>query len=224
MTRRKYIGAVATKGHDIVVNSLVDISRSCGIHSHNKPPSHRVCKHVGDMLIDRRVGMRSNIVGDVSITHPVGGSPTSPSQAHTIGLWHVPSRIDVRYNAKKSKHFQPYSSLDILFLPLVASTYGVLHPDFLRLLWMIAEKATSPADTGEIRGAQTPEDQASLRKCLFFKAKARVSCTVARAAAGRIMGYVGTGSNFPYSHSYYPTDPDFLVLNSPSFIQCGPAE
>jgi hypothetical protein len=74
------------------------------------------------------------IAGDVSVRHPVQG--ISRSAGGTVGRW-IPTALQDRYTAKTRKHGSAYKA-GAGFIPLVVSTFGILHPDFLRLLWVLA--------------------------------------------------------------------------------------
>jgi hypothetical protein len=53
----------------------------------------------------------------------------------SIGIRKV---VHSRWGAKKSKHSN-YFHHGFFMVPLVASTFGHLHPDFLRFLWNFAQ-------------------------------------------------------------------------------------
>ena len=81
--------------------------------------------------------------------------------------------------------------------PLVAPTFGHLHPDFLRFLWNFAQvDRNHPARfdlhrTGEVlHGYCGTDDEATkVQKAIFLKLKARVTSLVAHSAASRMLGY-----------------------------------
>jgi len=78
----------------------------------------------------------------------------------------------------------------------VASTFGHLHPDFLRFLWNLAHvDRNHPAlldlyRTGEVRHCYcgTDDEETQIQKAIFLKLKARVASLVARSAASRMLG------------------------------------
>jgi hypothetical protein len=124
-----------------------------------------------------------------------------------------------RFTAKRSKHEKGYENQDLLFLPLVISTFGVLHPDFLRLLWILAGKASHVTDVGEVRTGsiyQTP------RQLIFHKLHARVSIAAAKATTMRILGISGSVHYMPPTLSYEPSDPSLLLPTSVNGIPIGP--
>jgi len=106
-------------------------------------------------------------------------------------------------------------------MPLVASTFGHLHPGFLRFLWNFAQvDRNHPAlldlhRTGEVRHGYcgTDDEAAKLKKAIFLKLKARVTSLVARSAASRMLGYT---CELEIKHSDYhrtpPSGPNGVIL------------
>ena len=66
-------------------------------------------------------------------------------------------------------------------VPLVASTLGHLHPDFLRFLWNFSQ--VDLYRTGEVRHGYcgTDDEATKIQKAIFLKLKARVTSLVARS-------------------------------------------
>jgi hypothetical protein len=139
-----------------------------------------------------------------------------------MGTWQ-PSALQTRFSAKQLKHQMHYGRQDYLFLPLISSTLGVLHPDFLRLLWVIAGEHSDPVpptDGSDARDFGCV--QSSPRKLLFYKLRSRMAMAAARATAQRLLGSPGS---VHYSHptaSYVPTDPAFLTHIPLASLHIGP--
>ena len=76
-------------------------------------------------------------------THPLNASGTHPDGITKVGRWWDTNRhpeglnVRPRWGAKKSKHSN-YFHHGFFMVPLVASNFGHLHPDFLRFLWNFA--------------------------------------------------------------------------------------
>jgi hypothetical protein len=143
----------------------------------------------GDLLFNKTVGSNFDcIVADVTISHPCRGAMTSATNRY--GSW-SDDVLEVRYREKRGKYDQAYTSLRCLFVPLVASTYGVLHSEFLRLLWVLSDvtldpSSSAPLQIGEVRHGKP--GRALSRHGLFAKLRARVCSAIAFASAGRILG------------------------------------
>jgi len=79
-------------------------------------------------------------VGDLSITHPLDDGTTKVGRWWDINRHPEGLNVHSRWGAKKSKHSN-YFHHGFFMVPLVASTFGHLHPDFLRFLWNFAHKS-----------------------------------------------------------------------------------
>ena len=148
------------------------------------------------------------------------GNPTSAGAA-PVGTWQ-PRALATRASAKLSKHKTFYSSISLAFVPLVASTFGVLHEDFLRFLWVLSQPDRDhDFAVGEIReaGASTP-----LRQLLFAKLRARASVAAAYAAAMLLLAIPLDRRPLPSSASYVPDDPSFTHDTVNSGLPIGPVE
>jgi hypothetical protein len=219
LTCPAWVRASSTRGHDLIVNSVVDLSKTCGVPcsaNRHTVPSHKHTNHRGDLIFAIKVSTRfSDIICDVTMCHPALGNPSDSTH---IGTWQG-NALSQRFSAKRSKHQQAYENQDLLFLPLVVSTFGVLHPDFLRLLWILADKASHTTDVGEVRTGsiyQTP------RQLVFHKLHARVSIAAAKATVMCILGISGSVHYVPPTVSYEPSDPSLLLPTSVTCISIRP--
>ena len=109
-------------------------------------PSHRHSRQKADLYLSELLLGREQhpVVADVSICHPVTG---------TDGEW-KDNVMTVRARDKIRKHQGAYAidTNPAHFAPLIATTYGVLHEDFLRTLWLVADKTREHCHTvGEVR-------------------------------------------------------------------------
>lgn len=125
-----------------------------------------------------------------------------------------------RFSHKKSKHTKGYAYDKLRFVPLVVSTFGVLHEDFMRLLWLTTSASRgSGLAVGEVReqgfGAGT-------RKLLFAKLRSRVSVLAARTFAMRYEGFCGVFPRLFPSYNYEPSDPSLLLFTTPVGEAVGP--
>ena len=118
--------------------------------------------------------------GDVSICHPVTGAG---------GEW-KDKVMTGRAQVKIQKHQGAYASNanPAHFTPLIATTYGVLHEDFLRTLWLVADKTLEHCHTvGEVREGPAARDY---RRNIFTRLRARALAAVARQTAMRLDAHV----------------------------------
>mmetsp|Transcript_36345 Transcript_36345/g.91401 ORF Transcript_36345/g.91401 Transcript_36345/m.91401 type:complete len:159 (-) Transcript_36345:8-484(-) len=130
-----------------------------------------------------------------------------PQDSADIGTW-LPNNLTERYAAKMRKHGQAYRDIQRRFIPLIVSSYGVLHPDFLRLLWVIAAQRDTDLDVGEVREKAVGDP----RHLILYKLRSRVAVAAARATASRLLGSAGGVFFRPPPHprrAYEPSDPTF---------------
>jgi len=94
----------------------------------------------GDVKISNfAISLRDGLVIDVSFVCEFKGSSRAP------GGWDngVPPSNDVlqaRANVKNNKYKDVYGIVHKAFAPAIVSMSGQIHADFLRLLWVLADK------------------------------------------------------------------------------------
>ena len=103
-------------------------------------------------------------------------------------------------------------------VPLVASTFGHLHPDFFTLSLELCKQVdrNHPAlfhlhRTCKVRHGHcgTDDEATKLQKAIFLKLRARVTSLVARSAASRMLGCTCElqikhyHCLFPSTHAHY---------------------
>jgi hypothetical protein len=213
-------GATFKRGHDHVVLSLVDAARTLGTSCTAQPkavPTHTHSRKQGDILFESVLASGQHVVADVTVCHPVLGSPQSPSGV--IGSWQKQA-MGARYAHKLHKHRDYYNARCLEFVPLVVSTFGVLHADFARLLWLLASPARDPTlAVGEVREAGP---LASRRHLFFYKLHSRMAVMAARAAAQRLDGMAYAPGRLPFATEHVPTDPAFAYVDSLAPLHIGP--
>ena len=221
LTCKAWAAPTFKRGHDDVVRSLVDAARSFGVPCSSQPkdvPRHPRSQKQGDVIFHAALSTGKTAVADVTVCHPVLGSPQDGSEA-SVGTWQS-GAMQARFSAKWGKHNAAYDRRGFLFVPLVASTFGVLHADFVRFLWAITHVYRDPSlAVGEVReaGAATP-----MRHLLFLKLHARMSVAAARAAAMRLDGLAHAPCMLPPDSRFVPDDPDFAWSASLSPLELGP--
>jgi hypothetical protein len=86
-------------------------------------------------------------------------------------------------NKKNIKHAQPYRTLGYTFVPCVASTYGQLHGDFLRVLYLLARQRAEAV----IKHHRPDADFDLLLGQYFAAGRARLGVSIARGMAMRAL-------------------------------------
>jgi len=250
LTCKRWYRRTATEGHQQVLDSISELLGEYGVPitiQDSQLPRHdgtigTVGKR-GDIFIQRDfhstagLHFQRGVVADLSLTSDLAGDG---SWGNWLPTNDSPS-VRTRFRAKLRKHSPPYTSKGFFFVPLIASTYGQLHPDFLRFLWHYSRV---PPDhpllyelytTGEVRHGYNQGDDllTCIQKALFFRLKARITSLIARTTASRILGYSCSVEvkhhfrSFPSDHHEY--NPYFLLappahLNSLSSHMLAPAQ
>ena len=176
-------------------------------------PSHRHSRQKADLyLCELLLGREQRpVVADISICHPVTG---------TDGEW-KDNVMMVRAREKIRKHQGAYATdaNPAHFALLIATTYGVLHEDFLRTLWLVADKTLEHCHTvGEVREGPAARDY---RWNIFTRLRARASAAVARQTAMCLDAHVPLPATAFAHRSYVSSDPNFT--GSYVSILTGPA-
>jgi len=73
----------------------------------------------------------------VVITMVIAQSTTDPN-----GKMHTNDYLQVRAGAKNRKYKVDYAAVGTTFAPAIVSVAGHIHPEFLRLQWVLADKQT----------------------------------------------------------------------------------
>ena len=191
----------------MLLKGLLDAVKSCGTNCYADPklvPSHTHSHRKADIVFDILLRDGRKVVGDVTVCHPVSGT-TSP-QGQPVGTW-KPRVMSDRFSHKNTKHSHDYSIQNLCFVPLVASTFGVLNDEFLRLLWLATSNARgSGLAVGEVRESFG----STQRQMLFSKLRSRVSVLAARSCAMRFDSFAGVHPFLADTRHYNPSDPFFL--------------
>jgi hypothetical protein len=83
----------------------------------------------------------NSLVIDVSICCDNIGNSTI-NNGHLNGKMHTNDYLQARAGAKNGKYKEDYAAVGTAFAPTIVSVTGQIHPEFLRLLWVLADKQT----------------------------------------------------------------------------------
>ena len=87
---------------------------------------------------------------------------------------------------KRSKHARAYEVAKLRFIPLVASTYGEVNDEMIRLIWAIARRA-AVARVAELEAANQGEKSSDRKGQIYTQMRGVVAAAVAHASVARIM-------------------------------------
>ena len=240
LTCKRWYQQTATVGHSQILQSIDELFNNYGVPitiQESQLPRHDgtigTLGKRGDIFIEREyhspsgLHFQRGVVADLSLTCDFAG--TGPQAGHwPCRLPHRDSdNVRNRFRAKYTKHSPPYTTKGFFFVPLIASTVGQLHPDFLRFLWHYSRVPTDHPllyelyTTGEVRFGYSQGDDLirTIQKALFFRLKARITSLVARTTAARILGYsclVEKKVRFrPFPSQHHEFNPYFLLAPPP---------
>ena len=138
LTCNKYTGAIA--GHDHVMNVSAQLARNSGL-------TVRVnCKvdttasdnnKQGDVqAMEFGIPGFNDLVWDVSL---VSDRISSSTQHGLNGKLQLGDYLNARARIKNNRYKRDYAVKNIAFTPAILSVAGKIHPEFLRLLWLLAD-------------------------------------------------------------------------------------
>jgi hypothetical protein len=146
----------------------------------NQVPPHADSNKKGDALLNLSHGI--DLVLDFTVVHPIGPG----------GGWNE-SALRTAYNNKMAKHDHAYSAArqghQFSFLPCVATTFGVLGPEFLRLLYFMAHAQAEVIVTNHRPDA----DFEQMVGTCFGASRARIGAALARGLGIRALSYTRYG-------------------------------
>jgi hypothetical protein len=177
-------------GHNLLSQTLNTVAKNGGLSFDNTPtgvPTHPgwsgdgTCRRQADACVllpnDGLTGpsQRVEVVMDFTIVHP----------RHATGSW-KPDALDSAAKSKRVFHEQPYRGLGYVFVPAASTTYGHLHHEFVRLLFLMASRQAK-----HILTFDSPDSFLSfkqIRGMCFSRMKSAVSFAVAKGMVMRAFG------------------------------------
>ena len=143
LTCKKHTGA--TRGHNHVMDVLAQLARNTGCSvrvNHKVSTTAAVGNKQGDVeLLNFGLDGYTNLVIDVSICCDHIGSSTVQN-GNLNGRMQTNDYLEERARVKIRKYRHDYAVVGTAFAPAIVSVAGQIHPEFLRLLWVLADKQT----------------------------------------------------------------------------------
>jgi len=139
LTCKKHTGA--TRGHNHVMDVLAQLARNTGYPvrvNHKVSTTAAASNKQGDIeLVNFGLVGSANLVIDMLICCDHNGNSTVNNR-HLNGKMHTNDYLQ----AKNGKYKEDYAAVGTAFAPAIVSVAGQIHPGFLRLLWVLADKQT----------------------------------------------------------------------------------
>ena len=178
--------------HEHLLSAVEEIVRISGYRVKRRyVDSSKGGKTRGDLQFNLQIGNQRQTVVDVAMVHDFHGAVDNPGNHGQPRHPHNPDRVLIDAAKRKVSHYRrDYQRLDTAFLPLIASTSGRLHAEFVRLLYFLAHQRAL-AFFAKI-GQQNPshKELCQRRGAFFYQHRARIGIACAQACALRIGGGV----------------------------------
>lgn len=136
----------------------------------------------GDLWIQEPILNCTGLIADFKLTHPVVGVASKKAQLGQI----KPRAVAEEARDKRNKHARPYEVAKLRFIPLIASTYGEVNDEMIRLIWAIARRAASTRFV-ELDAANQGEKSSDRKGQIYTQMRGVVAAAVAHAGVARIM-------------------------------------
>lgn len=202
--------AAYNAAHTRLGEAVSELARKAGVpYTDKNVPKHLTNNKVGDALLNLSSGSRKLVV-DYSVCHPVLG--TLDSQ----GTWNDRA-LATKATSKCRAHRGPYAVLGFAFAPCVATTYGQLHVDLLRLLYIFARRRAEAIHVNY--RPFTPVEY--LFGLYFAQGRAKVGAALARGMALRALGCSLLGVSKVFLRHIAPTRYRDQTLSSGAHLTTG---
>jgi len=141
LTCKKHTGAIA--GHDHVMNVSAQLARNSGLRvriSRKVATTAADSNKQGDVqAIKFGIPGYDDLIWNVSLVcDRIGGS----TQHGLNGKLQLGDYLNARARIKINRNRRDYAAKNIAFAPAILSVAGKNHPEFLRLLWVLADMQT----------------------------------------------------------------------------------
>jgi len=140
---KKHTGV--TRGHNHVMNVLAQLARNTGYSvrvNHKVSTTAAASNKQGDVeLVNVGLDGSSKLVIDVSICCDHIGNSTV-NNGHLNGKMQTNDYFQERAGVKNKRYKDNYAVVGTIFAPAIVSVAGQIHPEILRLLWVLADKQT----------------------------------------------------------------------------------
>ena len=198
--------------HSQVAAAFAETARLSGVqYSDRNVPCHVTSNKVGDAIC-KLTHDSAPLVLDFSIVHPQSGNVNG-------GTWN-PSALAQAAHKKCIKHGAQYAVMGFEFAPCVATTYGQLEADLLRLLYILARKHAELVHVHH----RPLCDVAALFRTFFAQSRARIGAAVARGMAQRALGCSSLGASKVFLRHIAPARYRDLNLSSGTRVVAGDAQ
>jgi hypothetical protein len=178
--------------HELVLSAVADIAHAAGFRTNrgSRVPTSRGQRR-GDLEIKGlNVAGTTDLIVDVALVHDFHGNVVDPSR-HGQPRHPNPDKvlIDTAVAKAQGNEYRPdyLRNHNKAFLPLVMSTSGRLHSEFVRLLYILAHQR-AVRFFATLHYEPCDEELCQRRGAFFFQHRARIGLAGAQATALRTGG------------------------------------
>jgi len=145
----------ATRGHNHVMDVLAQLARNTGYSvrvNHKASTTAAASNKQGDVeLVNISRDRSSKLVIDVSICcdHI---SDSTVNNGHLNGKMQTNDYFQEHAGVKNKRYKDDHAVVGTVFAPAIVSVAGQIHPEFLRLLWALAENRHAIPPNARQRG------------------------------------------------------------------------
>ena len=132
------------RGHNHLMDVVASLSRDSKIGpvhvNHKVSTTGDGTRKQGDVeIFNFLISLWNGLVIDVSFVCEFKGSSPAPG-GWDNGVRHSNDVLQARANVKNNKYKDVYEFVHKAFAPAIVDMSGQIHADFLRLLWVLADK------------------------------------------------------------------------------------
>ena len=203
-----------TRSHDYVLSAFHSILSQTDWNATTYVPQHNHDDgKKGDLWIREPIaGCRKGVVGDFTLTHPFVGTASKSAPLGKVKA----KALSVAAGSKHTKHAPAYEALNVRFIPLVATSYGEINDEMIRLVWAIARRAAAARFAeldANILGAKSQDRKGQI----YTQMRGVIAAAVAHASIARIIhSPVLDGCDKPHPKGRAKKRPEYNLVDAMS--------
>ena len=174
--------------HEHILTVVEEIVRAAGFRTKRRYVATSRGSRRGDLEIrDANVADKAHLIIDVAMIHAFHGACDDIGRHGALRHAQNPDRALIDAAKRKVKDYRlDYLQDGKAFLPLIASTSGRLHGEFVRFLYFLAHKRAMDFFAAIGQAHPSHNELCQQRGAFFYQHRSRVGVACAQASALRI--------------------------------------
>ena len=174
--------------HEHILTVVEEIVRAAGFRTKRRYVATSRGRRRGDLEIrDANVADKAHLIIDVAMVHAFHGACDDIGRHGALRHAQNPDRALIDAAKRKVKDYRlDYLQDGKAFLPLIASTSGRLHGEFVRFLYFLAHKRAMDFFAAIGQAHPSHNELCQQRGAFFYQHRSRVGVACAQASALRI--------------------------------------